>query len=57
MKTENILEIEDIDENARVLRGGSWGSFARDCRAAYRGGNAPGFRYSNVGFRVAFRLD
>ncbi len=54
---KNILETENILENARVLRGGSWSCNARFCRAAYRGRLAPGFRFDSDGFRVAFRLD
>jgi uncharacterized protein (TIGR02996 family) len=42
---------------SRVLRGGSW-RFATDyCRAAYRNGDGPAFRGSDVGLRVCFRLD
>jgi len=37
----------------RVYRGGSWSSFAARCRAAYRGGDAPGFRNRILGFRPA----
>jgi formylglycine-generating enzyme required for sulfatase activity len=37
----------------RVVRGGSWYSFAIDTRAGYRGKNWPQERYSTVGFRVA----
>jgi formylglycine-generating enzyme required for sulfatase activity len=36
-----------------VRRGGSWGSFARFVRAAYRFALAPGDRYSSLGFRLA----
>ena len=43
--------------DARVLRGGSWLSNARYCRAAYRGWDAPSRRLYYGGFRVAFRLD
>jgi uncharacterized protein (TIGR02996 family) len=57
LNTINTLDTENIDESARVLRGGSWGNFARHCRAATRGRNAPGDRYGSNGFRVAFRLD
>ena len=37
----------------RVIRGGSWSSFARLVRAAYRDGYEPGLRYVNLGFRLA----
>ncbi|MBK8256825.1 MAG: formylglycine-generating enzyme family protein [Polyangiaceae bacterium] len=36
----------------RVLRGGSWGSNARDVRAAYRYAYDPALADSNVGFRL-----
>jgi len=36
----------------RVLRGGSWGSNGRNCRSAYRGGDAPGYRDYVIGFRL-----
>ena len=36
----------------RVLRGGSWYSYARYCRSSYRY-SAPGNRSSNLGFRLA----
>ena len=39
--------------SSRVLRGGSWIYDAGDCRAARRSGNAPGARYSRIGFRLA----
>ncbi len=37
----------------RVCRGGSWGSAAVVCRAAYRFGSVPGIRSNNLGFRPA----
>lgn len=37
----------------RVLRGGSWGDGAGDCRVSYRGSDAPGFRDGDLGFRLA----
>jgi len=37
----------------RVVRGGSWGSFARSCRCAYRYGGAPADRDGALGFRCA----
>jgi formylglycine-generating enzyme required for sulfatase activity len=39
------------DEN-RLLRGGSWGNYPRNCRSAYRGDGRPDARSSYVGFRV-----
>ncbi len=39
--------------NIRVLRGGSWGNFPRNCRSGQRRGNDWGDRYYNYGFRVA----
>ena len=37
----------------RILRGGSWGSRAQYCRAAYRYAGPPGDRLGIVGFRLA----
>jgi formylglycine-generating enzyme required for sulfatase activity len=37
----------------RVLRGGSWGSFPVVLRSANRIRNAPDYRYSDDGFRIA----
>ncbi|MFZ4464055.1 MAG: SUMF1/EgtB/PvdO family nonheme iron enzyme [Bacteroidales bacterium] len=36
----------------RVYRGGGWGDFARLCRSADRNYDAPGNRYSRIGFRL-----
>jgi formylglycine-generating enzyme required for sulfatase activity len=36
----------------RVIRGGSWGGIARNCRAAFRGNRLPGGRNDVVGFRL-----
>ena len=36
----------------RVNRGGGWNDLARDCRSALRDGDAPEYRYSNLGFRL-----
>lgn len=36
----------------RVTRGGSWYNSSRDCRSANRGGGAPDFYNSNLGFRL-----
>jgi uncharacterized protein (TIGR02996 family) len=43
---------ESSPENRRVLRGGSWGSYGRSCRAAGRYGVDPGVRDYYDGFRV-----
>jgi formylglycine-generating enzyme required for sulfatase activity len=40
----------------RVLRGGSFTSNAKSCRAANRSSNKPEFRSYNYGFRLAVRL-
>ncbi len=37
----------------RLLRGGSWGSYADACRAGYRNSLAPEARSEYVGFRIA----
>jgi formylglycine-generating enzyme required for sulfatase activity len=39
-----------------VLRGGSWGNNAWNCRAAYRNYNHPANRNANIGFRLAGSL-
>lgn len=36
----------------RVLRGGSWGNNADNCRCVYRNRNDPDDRDKNVGFRL-----
>ena len=38
--------------SSRVLRGGSWLSYARYLRVSYRYDNYPSYRYYNYGFRV-----
>ena len=40
----------------RVLRGGSWNSSSVDCSAWCRDYDAPGNRFSNVGFRLASKI-
>ncbi|MBO4544534.1 MAG: SUMF1/EgtB/PvdO family nonheme iron enzyme [Verrucomicrobia bacterium] len=42
----------DTGEN-RVLRGGSWLSYAYGCRSAFRGSLIPNYIYYYLGFRVA----
>ena len=36
----------------RVNRGGSWSNYPRNARLANRYGFSPGFRFSNLGFRI-----
>jgi len=42
-----------VNGSYRVLRGGSWGNYAHNCRAAYRNRNTPTYRNNNLGFRPA----
>jgi formylglycine-generating enzyme required for sulfatase activity/tRNA A-37 threonylcarbamoyl transferase component Bud32 len=44
---------DQYGQDRRALRGGSWNNHARNCRAAPRGRDAPGFRDDTFGFRVA----
>ncbi len=37
----------------RVARGGGWNDRAESCRSAYRGQDAPGYRYDGLGLRLA----
>lgn len=37
----------------RVQRGGSWRSFNSCCRVSYRSDRSPGFKYDNIGLRLA----
>ncbi len=55
---EDIKDPQFVDDgNARVLRGGSWDSFSRSCRAAFRIRSAPGHRNGHFGCRVVLCLD
>jgi formylglycine-generating enzyme required for sulfatase activity len=40
----------------RVMRGGTWYSRARDCRAASRFGSPPHYRFRHIGFRLCRTL-
>ena len=37
----------------RVVRGGSWLDDAQDCRVSYRDSDEPGYRDTDIGFRLA----
>lgn len=45
-----------LSGSARVLRGGSWGCFASDCRSPKRGGRVPNSPSNDTGFRLALPL-
>ena len=45
--------VTDYTGSHRVLRGGSWRSYARYCRSANRYDHAPDRRSSYIGFRIA----
>lgn len=45
--------IGSLEGVSRVCRGGSWGDFARDMRAASRQGSPPDIGNANLGFRLA----
>ncbi|PIE61082.1 MAG: sulfatase-modifying factor protein [Desulfobacterales bacterium] len=44
---------EDGEDNARVCRGGSWFSYGRYLRSAYRFNGIPDFRFDFIGLRLA----
>jgi len=49
--TEHVMNPEGSKESGRshrVLRGGSWGHYARGCRSAYRHANVPGRGWSTT---------
>ncbi len=46
-------DLAEPGRSVRVIRGGSWIWVAGFCRAAYRNGDAPGFRIHDLGFRLA----
>ena len=49
-------ESEDCDCELRVLRGGSWGGIPRNLRSANRIRHTSGYRYDDIGFRIARTL-
>ncbi len=51
--TEGSAWIDNPRGARRVVRGGSWGDVAGDCRSAFRGRFHPGFRHRSIGFRLA----
>lgn len=55
-KNQGVVENPTGPEKGsyRVLRGGSWNSFAPRCRSAFRDGDDPAYRNNDVGFRLVF---
>lgn len=45
--------VDDPRGSGRVIRGGGWGNFARDCRSGARDFGRPDDRGGNVGFRLS----
>ncbi|MCD4653234.1 SUMF1/EgtB/PvdO family nonheme iron enzyme [bacterium] len=41
-----------VSGSGRVVRGGGWGSYARNCRSASRPAFTPGYRFHLLGFRL-----
>jgi formylglycine-generating enzyme required for sulfatase activity len=46
------LDLDAAESKFRVLRGGSWNDYPRNCRSATRNYNDAGVRYNSYGFRV-----
>ena len=49
--------LADPGESYRVVRGGSFVRAPRESRCAYRGPDAPSFRFGVIGFRVVRTVD
>ena len=43
-------------DSGRVVRGGNWSGSPGDLRSAVRGGDEPGNRFDDLGFRVSRTL-
>ena len=50
--TDGSAWLSGGEQKYRVLRGGSWNSYAYNLRSANRGRLAPDYRFSLLGFRV-----
>jgi formylglycine-generating enzyme required for sulfatase activity len=55
LDVNNVIQLLS-DKRTRVLRGGSWNNYPRNCRSAYRLWNYPVNRDFNLGFRVVCRF-
>ncbi|MBD2440987.1 formylglycine-generating enzyme family protein [Nostoc sp. FACHB-110] len=50
--TDGSAWVSENDHDSRIMRGGSWDSYPRKCRCAYRVRNARADRGNDVGFRL-----
>ncbi|MEM7793195.1 MAG: SUMF1/EgtB/PvdO family nonheme iron enzyme [Cyanobacteria bacterium P01_C01_bin.118] len=50
--TDGSAWIKDSDSKYRVMRGGSWSDFPKDCRSAHRNSLQTSDSDNNIGFRV-----
>ena len=55
--SDGLAWLQDGDTSRRVVRGGSWGNYPGDLRAALRLRDFPGDRFRSVGFRLARTLN
>ena len=51
--TDGSAWLTDNKEANRLLRGGSWAAYPRDCRSAFRNSDTPDYRDFFIGFRVS----
>jgi formylglycine-generating enzyme required for sulfatase activity len=54
--TDGSAWLSDNEGARRLLRGGSWDCYPRDCRSATRDFYAPAIRLLNIGFRVVCEI-
>lgn len=54
--TDGSAWITGGEQSLRMLRGGSWIGYSRNCRSAFRVRGAPVNLHSDVGFRVVVVL-
>ncbi|HEY9627356.1 MAG TPA: formylglycine-generating enzyme family protein [Coleofasciculaceae cyanobacterium] len=53
--TDSSAWLSEKENTERVIRGGSWLSYPRHCRSAYRDYDSPDFTTDSFGFRVVCR--
>ncbi|MBN2431482.1 MAG: SUMF1/EgtB/PvdO family nonheme iron enzyme, partial [Acidobacteria bacterium] len=52
-----VTDYRGGSDSSRVIRGGAWDSYARDCRSANRFRSYPDYRYDYGGFRLCRSAD